>query len=488
MSNHGSDAADLEEMLQPIPENRRTRSVWGQFWIWSGANVAPINWILGALGINLGLSLADTITVLVAGNVVGMLGFGAFVLLGQRTGVTGMVLSRAAFGRYGAYLPAAIQASLAVGWSAVNTWIILDLVMALFGQLGWVDPTAENFWWRLSTAATIMTTQVVICYVGYRAIAAFEKWTVPPTVLVLVAMSVVAWTQFDINWAYAGPEGKVLTGMPRLAAMSAVMTAIGIGWGIGWFTYAPDYSRFVSTSVCKIRLYIASTLGQFIPVVWLGVLGATLATKNGSADPGALIVSNFGVLAIPVLALVIHGPIATNIINLYTFGVAAQAMDIKISRHKLSIMVGVFAMLAVMFFMKQDNFAHALDSWLISIVAWVASWGGIMAVHCFVFERNTKNFDFLFEGPESKHMRKFNPAAMVAFFGGLGCTYLFMYGVIPLFQGPIAVAMGGVDLSWLAGGLSSAVLYYWLGRRYALRYSAMDRGQPAKGRGLSARV
>ncbi|WP_246264067.1 purine-cytosine permease family protein [Aromatoleum toluvorans] len=475
MSNHGSDAADLEEMLQPIPEHRRTTSVWGQFWIWSGANVAPINWILGALGINLGLSLADTITVLVAGNLLGMLGFGAFVLLGQRTGVTGMVLSRAAFGRYGAYLPAAIQALLAVGWSAVNTWIILDLVMALFGQLGWVDPTAENFWWRLSTAATIMTTQVVICYIGYRAIAAFEKWTVPPTVLVLVAMSVVAWTQFDINWAYAGPEGKVLTGMPRLAAMSAVMTAIGIGWGIGWFTYAPDYSRFVSTTVCKTRLYLASTLGQFIPVVWLGVLGATLATKNGTADPGALIVSNFGVLAIPVLALVIHGPIATNIINLYTFGVAAQAMDIKISRHKLSIMVGVFAMLAVMLFMKQDNFAHALDSWLISIVAWVAAWGGIMGVHCFVFERNTKNFDFLFEGPESRHMQKFNPAAMVAFFGGLGCTYLFMYGIIPLFQGPFAVAMGGVDLSWLAGGASSAVLYYVLGRRYALRYSQVAR-------------
>ncbi|MBS0552052.1 MAG: cytosine permease, partial [Proteobacteria bacterium] len=74
-------------MLQPIPENRRTKSVWGQFWIWSGANVAPINWILGALGINLGLSLADTITVLVVGNLFGMLGFGAFVLLGQRTGV-----------------------------------------------------------------------------------------------------------------------------------------------------------------------------------------------------------------------------------------------------------------------------------------------------------------------------------------------------------------------------------------------------------------
>ena len=64
-----------------------------------------------------------------------------------------------------------------------------------------------------------------------------------------------------------------------------VMTAIGIGWGITWFTYAADYSRFVSLDVPRRKLYAASTLGQFIPVVWLGVLGATLATKNGSRGP-----------------------------------------------------------------------------------------------------------------------------------------------------------------------------------------------------------
>lgn len=40
-------------------------------------------------------------------------------------------------------------------------------------------------------------------------------------------------------------------------------------------------------------------LGQFIPVIWLGVLGASLASKNGTVDPGRLIVENFGALAIP---------------------------------------------------------------------------------------------------------------------------------------------------------------------------------------------
>lgn len=453
----------VEDVLQPVPESARTTKVSGQFWIWAGANVAPINWILGALGINLGLGLADTMTVLVVGNVIGMIGFGFFVLLGQKTGATGMLLARGAFGRRGAYLPAAIQAIVAVGWSAVNTWVILDLVMALFAQIGWVDPNEQNLVWKISVAAVIMGVQVAICYRGYGAIAKFERITMPPTLLVLVAMSIIAWTQLPIDWSYAGPAGAVLEGPERFAAMSGIMTVIGIGWGIGWFTYAPDYSRFVSKSIPKKKLYFTSVLGQFLPVVWLGLLGASLATMNGTADPGELVVKSFGVLAIPVILLVIHGPIATNIINLYTFGVATQALDIRIGRKTLSILVGILSMIAVIFFLFAEDFATLLDNWLGAIVAWVATWGGIMAVHYFVFERKHKNFGYLFLSPRDTHLKAVNPIAIISFVAGLFMTWLFMYGALPAFQGPIATAMGGVDLSWLAGTLTSGLLYLALG-------------------------
>ena len=115
-TDHTTDhsTVDHEAWLQPIPESARTRKVSGQFWIWAGANLAPINWVLGALGIHQGLGFADTVTVLVLGNLIGMLLFGCFVLLGQKTGATGMVLARAAFDRRGNYLPAAIQAPLAI--------------------------------------------------------------------------------------------------------------------------------------------------------------------------------------------------------------------------------------------------------------------------------------------------------------------------------------------------------------------------------------
>lgn len=474
-SPKGSEAAthEVEDMLQPIPESVRTTKLSGQFWIWAGANVAPINWILGALGIQLGLGFADTITVLVIGNVIGMLGFGCFVLLGQKTGATGMLLARGAFGRRGAYLPAAIQAVIAIGWSAINTWVILDLVLALFGKIGWVDPEKENMLVRIAVAAVIMTLQVIICYRGYRAISRFERLTMPPTVIVLVAMSIIAWTQLDIDWGYAGPEGAVLTGMPRIAAMSSIMTAIGIGWGIGWFTYAPDYSRFVSKSIKPHKLYIVSVLGQFLPVVWLGVLGASLATKHGTADPGELVVESFGALSIPVILLVIHGPIATNIINMYTFGVAVQALDIDVSRKKISILVGVLAMGAVIGFLYAHDFAELLHNFIASIAAWVATWGGIMAVHYFIFERKHKDFSYLFLDPKSSRLKSVNWSAFIAFAAGIVMTWMCMYGSVPALQGPIASAVGGIDFSWLGGTLTSAAVYFALGYpRFRARINA----------------
>ncbi|GAB3435625.1 cytosine permease [Phycicoccus ginsengisoli] len=468
---------DVEQVLQPIPESVRTRSVSGQFWIWAGANIAPINWVLGALGIQLGLGLRDTLIVLVTGNLIGMALFGLFVLMGQRTGVTGMVLSRAAFGRRGAYLPATIQAGLAIGWCAVNTWIILDLVMALLGKLGVVDPAAHNYGAKVLVAAVVMGVQVAISWIGYRAISTFERWTVPPTVVVLIGMSLVAWFKLHINWGYAGPAGHVLTGGTRWAAMTAVMTAIGIGWGITWFTYAADYSRFVSSAMPRRRLYSASVLGQFIPVVWLGVLGATLATKNGSVDPGKLIVDNYGALALPVLLLVIHGPIATNILNIYTFSVAAQALDVKVERRKLSAFVGVLAMAAVVFFVFQSDLATILDTWLIGIVAWVAAWGGIMLVHYYRFERGRIDAPRLFEPVGTRRLPDVNWAALTAFGVGVVATWLFMYGLTPALQGFAARAMGGVDLSWLAGGIAAAGTYALLGGRVHARYAAA--GEPA---------
>ncbi len=447
-----TDTTDLHHGLAPVPDEGRVSTPSQQFWIWAGANIAPINWVLGALGINIGLGLRDTVLVLVLGNLVGMAVFGLFVLMGQRTGVTQMVLTRSAFGRRGAYLPTVIQGVMSAGWCAINTWIVLDLVIALLGEIGYTGGTGT----KLTVVAVIMVLQVWIAANGYTWIATFEKYTVPVTLVVLVAMTAVAWSKLDIDWSYPGAG---LTGTDRLSAMSTVMTAIGIGWGITWFAYASDYSRFVPRSVPPRRLYAASTLGQFLPVVWLGVLGASLASVNGAVDPGELIVESFGALAIPVLLLVLHGPIATNILNIYSCAVCALALDLKLSRRTVVYAVGVFASVFTVVLVYQTDFAHALDGWLASLVTWVAPWAAIMLVHYYWLSRGRVDAEVLLDPPGAGRLADIRWSALIAFVVGMVATWAFEFGIPTYLQGPGAKALGNVDLSWLAGALVAGVVY-----------------------------
>src|SRR3954468_4451624 len=99
MSVADSERQELSEAVQidphgiePIPDKDRDSTPVQQFWIWAGANIAPINWLLGALGVGiLKLSLIETILVVTIGNVAGCALFGLFCIMGHRTGVNQMV-------------------------------------------------------------------------------------------------------------------------------------------------------------------------------------------------------------------------------------------------------------------------------------------------------------------------------------------------------------------------------------------------------------
>lgn len=452
------EAIHLEKhnSIEPVPEEYRDAKPLHQFWIWAGANIAPINWVLGALGIVLGLGLWDTVLALAVGNLLGMLLFGSFVLMGQRTGVTQMVLSRSAFGRRGAYFPAIFQMIIPTGWIAINTWIVLDLTVTLLELLG-IPGTALT---KIILVLLIMGIQVGLATLGFYAIRTFEKWTVPPTLLILVAMSIVAWTGGDVQWGFVGEA----QGAERWTAMSQVMTAIGIGWGIGWLPYSADYSRFVPRSTSRKRLFLSGALGQFVPVLWLGILGASIATTGTGVDPGLVIVQTFGVLAIPVLLLVVHGPIATNILNVYSMSVAALAVDIKIPRHILSLVVGVLATVFTTYLVFAGNLAENLDAWLASVVAWVSPWAAIMFVHYYILRRENIDIRALYQSPSESRLGDVNWAAVASLLIGLLITWSFLYGLVPALQGPFARALNGLDLSWAVGLIVTGSLYYILYR------------------------
>ena len=77
----------------------------------------------------------------------------------------------------------------------------------------------------------------------------------------------------------------------------------------------------------------------------------------------------------------------------------ALTVDIKISRRTMSYLVGVFSAMFAIVLIFQDNFAHAIDGWLASLVVWVAPWASIMAVHYYLILRQRVDVDALYDAP-----------------------------------------------------------------------------------------
>jgi NCS1 nucleoside transporter family len=448
--------------IEPIPESDKDSTGPQQMWIWAGANIAPINWALGALGIVLKLGLWETIAVVVLGNLVGCAIFAAFTVMGHKTGVNQMVLSRSAFGRRGAYLPSLLMFLMTLGWIGVNTYFPVKIAVAILGQFGIPDTWVTNF----LVVTVVMVVQVLIGIYGFYAIRTFEKYTVPITVVLMALMSYLAWTRPGVvNWSLTSS----LPPAAHLAMLSLLTTAIGVGWGISWVTWASDYSRFVPRRVPSASVFWYSYVGMFVPTVWLAILGATIASTTLDTDPAKMVSAVFGgITSLLVLLLVLHGPIATNILNVYSAALAALSMGLRVSRTAMALIAGVVGYLVTIYFVFQPSFAKAFDNWMISLLLWMSPWAGVILADFFVVRRGQIEVEQLYRDPDRSTYGDVNWGAIVAFVAGLVAGWSVEDGLVPALQGPVSTKLlAGADLSWLVGIVVAGVLYLVLGRHEA---------------------
>jgi NCS1 nucleoside transporter family len=457
------DTAELRadvHSIEPIPEQDKDSTGPQQMWIWAGANIAPINWALGALGIVLKLGLWETIAVIVLGNLVGCAIFAAFTVMGHKTGVNQMVLGRSAFGRRGAYLPSVLMFLMTLGWIGVNTYFPVKIAVAILGQFGIPDTWVVN----LVVVTVVMVLQVLIGLYGFYAIRTFEKYTVPVTVAIMLLMSFLAWTRPGVvNWGLTSslPPGA------HLAMLTLLMTAIGVGWGISWVTWASDYSRFVPRTVSSRSVFWYSYVGMFVPTVWLAILGATLASVTLDTDPAKMVSAVFGgVMSLLVLLMVLHGPIATNILNVYSAALAALSMGVRLSRTAMALIAGGVGYVVTIYFVFQPSFAKAFDNWMISLLLWMSPWAGVVLADFYIKRKGQIDVNELYREPEGSAYGDVNWAGIIAFVLGLIAGWLFQDGLVPALQGPISLRLlGGADLSWLAGIVVAGAAYLILSPR-----------------------
>ena len=446
----GFDAHSIEQ----IPEADRDSTGWQQFWIWAGANIAPINWILGALGIVLGLGLTETILVIVIGNLVGCAIFASLTVMGHQTGVNQMVLSRSPFGRRGGYLSSWLQFLMTMGWIGVNTYFPVVLAVAILGHFG----VNDSFGVKFIVVTVIMIIQVGIGVYGFYLIRSFEKYTVPVVFGIMGLMSILAWTRHgmrqlgpDLAPARRGPLLRHLRAGDRdRHRLGDLVGHLGLG-----------LLRFVRPTVSSRSVFWYSYAGLFVPTVWLAVLGASIASVTQSADPAKLVSSVFGgVVAVLVMLLVLHGPIATNILNVYSSALAGPVGRHQAPRRVLGLIAGVVGYAVTLYFVYSPDFAVNFDNWMVSLVLWMSPWVGVVLADYYLLRRKQIDVAQLYADPKASIYGDVNWVGIGAFLLGLVCGWLFLFGLVGPLQGYVSgTSCSGGDLSWLVGIVVAGGVY-----------------------------
>jgi len=184
-----------------------------------------------------------------------------------------------------------------------------------------------------------------------------------------------------------------------------------------------------------------------------------------------------GATSILVLLLVLHGPIATNILNVYSAALAALSMEIRLSRVALATIVGIAGYVVTIYFIFAPSFAKAFDNWMISLLMWMSPWAGVVLADFYIKRQSQIDTAELYKAPEVSAYGDINWSGMIAFLVGLVAGWLFQDGLVPALQGPISLGLlGGADLSWLVGiGVAGAV-YLALSARFATAPMALRKG------------
>src|SRR3954465_15150687 len=220
--------------INVIDESERKGAPSGLFWPWCASNISVLAVAYGAFVLGFGIGLWQALIAATVGAVVSFFLVGLVSIAGKRGSAPTLVLSRAAFGRYGNSLPALVSYVLLVGWETVLVALSTLATATVFERLGWSHGNGTK------VAAFVVVALVIVGagIMGFDLIMRLQKYLT--LALIVVTAVYVALTVDHIH-----PD--VLNALPdgdRQAVLGAAILVM-TGFGLGWVNTGADYSRYL---------------------------------------------------------------------------------------------------------------------------------------------------------------------------------------------------------------------------------------------------
>ncbi|NMP24536.1 purine-cytosine permease family protein [Sulfobacillus harzensis] len=441
-----------EHSIDFIPEEERHGHISNLFTVWFAANMQLTPLVTGAIAVTLGLDLAWAIVVILVGNLVGAIFMAYHSAQGPKLGIPQMIQSRAQFGVVGAIIPLVIVILMYLGFFASSGVIGGQALSGLTGGSVSIDPAIII----LSIVATAVTI------VGYDLIHAVERWLslVFAVVFIIVTVKAFSLPMPHGTWSLAHPNWPMIL----------LMLTIAVTWQISYAPYVADYSRYMPKSTSISRTFGFTYAGTVLSSVWMMTLGSVLTVgiknflNNSSANVAHLL--GGGGWAVLMFLVIMLGIIAVNVLNLYgafmsTTTCTQAVVNIAVNRRTRTTFVIIMAIIGTgLAVAGQGNFLNDFSNFILFLAYFLIPWTAINLVDFYFVRNGEYRIADIFKLDGIYH--RVNWRTMLVYVIGVLVEIPFMDATF--YEGPVAKAMGGGDISWLIGLAVSAPLYYLLSR------------------------
>lgn len=328
-------------------ETRNSLGSFGTFALWFSGNTVVTTILTGMLLVP-DLRFTTAITLVLIGSLIGAIPLILFGLMGQRTGLPSMVLSRRAYGIHGSQLISIINMCILIAWSCIQ---------ALLAGMSIDYAIQSTFGYSNLPLFVILSETIVVLVVlrGHLGIELVERWVA----LAMAALTIVVFYQLNKHY-----DMSVLFKMPvesRNGITLGIAFDIIIGTAFSWISTAADYNRSCKTS--KIALW-GTYLGYILATIVAMGLGATisgLSILNGikqTYDPTYLL-ANFG-YGLPAALVIFFSVMTTNIMAVYSATLSCMNISPNMSFWKPALIIGVITIFGALIPGILDQFQNFL--------------------------------------------------------------------------------------------------------------------------------
>ena len=367
--------------IDSIPANERHGTPRELGFLWAGAfvNYASL-FTASLLTTYYGLGVWDGLIATALGTLGAAVVLGLLSNTGPRTGLPQIVYTRRIFGLRGSYLGAGLTLFLAVGWFAVDCVIAAQAGAQLVGS--------DNRLITLGLVILVAAISVAVGIFGHQTIKVLETYGAITFAIVLTILFLSLAPQF--HWG----QGPTASGGDYPGAfVLGFMTCFALV--ASWYPFASDYSRYLPASSSTRSVGLWPVIGVTLPMLLLGLFGLLLPTIDAAlaADKGVLSVITAhapGWVAVPFLIFVVVGEIWANYLDVYTAGLVALAMGIRLRRWQAALGCGLIGTALATYAVLVSDFHVAYEDFLILTYLWAPAWAAVVLLTFFFFESKVR--------------------------------------------------------------------------------------------------